>query len=90
MSSAWLTTLGREFCDEFREIPDICGQDAYEVFVGALGEEHTTLAVLRVLTDAQVRLLCASAGNVFERKPLAFKRMRAVVDRVVAHWVDEP
>jgi len=80
-----LSTLGREFCAVLGDfIPDLCGQDAYEVFSSAL-EGEVSVYKLRSLSDADVEALRAACESSLECQSVTSDHIREIVRATVAH-----
>lgn len=84
----FLITLGREFCNVLLDVdPDLCGQDAYEVFRAGLQEEPT-IARLSDLSDADVTRVRDACVRFLETDEVTESQIRDVVDRSLSYWKD--
>ncbi len=81
-----LTTLGREFCQTLEEVcPDLCRQDAYEVFSTALGGAPTA-ELLASLSDPQLERIRSACESVLECRGVTVDHIREIVARTSWHW----
>ncbi len=84
----FLTTVGREFCESFTDIPeidDISSQDCYDPLVKILGKDFSPRE-LHEIDDAALLRLRDEFRHWFEISSIEAHHVEQAVERVCAHW----